>query len=300
MNRFYYFLMLLAAVFSFASCSDDDGGGSSGGGRNANRNIVTDEPAVARLEFPRLKEGNNKVIVYRTNDSRVYDADRVNFAVEWDCDKKSQRWTCYQMHQGYRGTYSRVIDGMYPFDLTNLESDDYWDEDYIWNSGFQHGHICPSYDRRFSYTANYQTFYMTNMQPQYGNFNGSTSNQSLWFRLEGQVRDWVPVSVSDTLYVCKGGTIDDEDQILTRIQNRMIVPKYFFVALLRKVSSNYQAIGFYLEHTNQSTASENLADYAVSIDELEDLTGIDFFCNLPDETENHVEQRAYLVDWGLD
>ena len=46
--------MLLAAVFSFASCSDDDGGGSQGGGRNANRNIVTDEPAVARLEFPRL------------------------------------------------------------------------------------------------------------------------------------------------------------------------------------------------------------------------------------------------------
>lgn len=300
MNKFYYLLVLLAAAFSLASCSNDDGGGSQGGGRNANRNIVTDEPAVARLEFPRLKGGNSKVIVYRVNDDRMYDKDRVNFAVEWDCDKKSQRWTCYQMHQGYSGKYSRVIDGMYPFDANHLDADDYWNRDYIWGSGFAHGHICPSADRTFSYDANYQTFYMTNMQPQYENFNGYTDNQSLWFRLEGKVRGWIPKSVGDTLYVCKGGTIDDEDNILQRLDGKMIVPKYFFVAVLLKTQTFSRAIGFYLEHTSRKTVNEDLADYAVSIDELEDLTGIDFFCNLPDDTEEHVERKAYLVDWGLD
>ena len=163
--------MLLAAVFSFASCSDDDGGGSQGGGRNANRNIVTDEPAVARLEFPRLKEGGNNIVrVYRTADDNDYDADRVNFAVEWDCDKKSQRWSCYQMHSGYSGQYSRVVDGY--LEDTRIDAADRWDRDYIYGSGFQHGHICPNADRKYSYDANYQTFYMTNMQPQYGNFNG--------------------------------------------------------------------------------------------------------------------------------
>ena len=299
MNRFYYFLILLAAAFSFASCSDDDGGGSQGGGRNANRNIVTDEPAVARLEFPRLKEGNNKVIVYRTSDNRTYDADRVNFAVEWDCDKKSQRWSCYQMHSGYTGQYSRVVDGY--LEDSRIDAAYRWEQDYIYGSGFQHGHICPNADRKYSYDANYQTFYMTNMQPQYGSFNGySGSNEGLWLRLENKVRDWTPKNTSDTLYVCKGGTIDSEDQILTRIQGKMIVPKYFFIALLLKGSSYYRAIGFYMEHKNQWATNDNLADYAMSIDELEDLTGIDFFCNLPDETENHVEQRAYLVDWGLD
>lgn len=300
MNRFYYFLMLLAAVFSFASCSDDDGGGSSGGGRNANRNIVTDEPAVARLEFPRLKDdGNNIVRVYRTTDNNDYDADRVNFAVEWDCDKKSQRWSCYQMHSGYTGQYSRVVDGY--LEDSRIDAAYRWEQDYIYGSGFQHGHICPNADRKYSYDANYQTFYMTNMQPQYGSFNGySGSNEGLWLRLENKVRDWTPINRSDTLYVCKGGTIDSEDQILTRIQGKMIVPKYFFMALLLKGSSYYRAIGFYMEHKNQWATNDNLADYAVSIDELEDLTGIDFFCNLPDETENHVEQRAYLVDWGLD
>lgn len=296
--KFYSIFMLLVLALSLTACSDDDGG-SQGSGRNANRNIVTDEPAVGRLEFPRLKGGSSKVIVYRTNDSRAYDADRVNFAVEWDSNKKSQRWTCYQMHQGYAGGYSRVLDQVYPFDLTNLDSDDYLDKDYIWGSGFHHGHICPSADRKYSYNANYQTFYMTNMQPQYGNFNGSSTNQSLWYRLEGKVRDWTPKNIGDTLYVCKGGTIDDEDQILMRVQDKMIVPKYFFVALLLKTPTYSRAIGFYLEHTNQSTVSANLADYAVSIDELEELTGIDFFCNLPDDTEDHVEKKAYLEDWSL-
>ena len=292
--------MLLAAVFSFASCSYDDGGGSQGGGRNANRNIVTDEPAVARLEFPRLKEGGNNIVrVYRTADDNDYDADRVNFAVEWDCDKKSQRWSCYQMHSGYTGQYSRVVDGY--LEDSRIDAAYRWEQDYIYGSGFQHGHICPNADRKYSYDANYQTFYMTNMQPQYGSFNGySGSNEGLWLRLENKVRDWTPKNTSDTLYVCKGGTIDSEDQILTRIQGKMIVPKYFFMALLLKRPTYYRAIGFYMEHKNQWATNDNLADYAVSIDELEDLTGIDFFCNLPDETENHVEQRAYLVDWGLD
>lgn len=299
MNRFYYFLMLLAAVFSFASCSDDDGGGSQGGGRNANRNIVTDEPAVARLEFPRLKEGNNKVIVYRTSDNRTYDADRVNFAVEWDCDKKSQRWSCYQMHRGYSGSFSRVVDGYFN-DTENLDPGDYYETDYIYRSGYEHGHICPNADRTYSNRANYQTFYMTNMQPQYVSFNGRSTNQSLWYRLENKVRGWVPKAAGDTLYVCKGGTIDSEDNILQRIGGKLIVPKYFFVAVMLKTPSYSRAIGFYLEHTSRSTANENLADYAVSIDELEELTGIDFFCNVPDNTEDHIEQKAYLVDWGLE
>ena len=178
MNKLHYLFLLLAAAITFTSCSNDDdggtnddGGGTSQEGPNVNKNIVTDEPAVARLEFPRLKEGNNKVIVYRTTDNRTYDKDRVNYAVEWDCDKKSQRWACYQMHKGYGGSYSRVVDG-YMNDTQNLSSDEYYSTDYIYRSGYEHGHICPNAERTYSYRANYLTFFMTNMQPQYHKFNG--------------------------------------------------------------------------------------------------------------------------------
>lgn len=302
------YLLLLPALlmaFSFAACSDDeDNNSQAGNGENTNRNIVTDEPAVARLEFPRLKDGNNVVIVYRTDDNRSYDSDRVNYSVEWDCDKKSQRWSCYQMHEGYNGSYSRVADGY--MNDTSLPQDSYWSEDYYYGSGYEHGHICPNADRKYSHDANYQTFYLTNMQPQYHKFNGYTSSgadrgEGLWVRMENQIRTWTPRAKTDTLYVCKGGTIDNEEQIIERIRGRLIVPKYFFMACLMKNDMGYRAIGFWAEQkSNDWRDDDPLSMYTVTIDRLEELTGIDFFCNLPDDIENSVESKVALKAWGLD
>ena len=304
MHKFYSLLALLAAAISFTCCTDDEDNGAYEGGRNDNKNTVNDEPAVARLEFPRLKEGNNKVIVYRTS-SNSYDPDGVNFAVEWDCDKKSQRWACYQMHKGYGGSYSRVVDG-YMNDTQNLSSDEYYSTDYIYRSGYEHGHICPNADRTYSYRANYQTFYMTNMQPQYHKFNGFTNKGSdqgegLWVRMENWLRDITPSNTTDTLYVCKGGTIDDDENIIERLQGRLIVPRYFFVALLMKNSMGYKAIGLWFEQKeNEWRDSEPLSNFAVTIDRLEELTGIDFFCNLPDDIENDRESTMAINTWALD
>ena len=304
-NKLYYLLLLLLSATAFSSCSndDDEGDGSGESGPNANMNIVTNEPAVARLEFPKLKDdGNSVVIVYRTS-TRSYDADRVNYAVEWDCDKKSQRWSCYQMHQGYTGSYSRVVDGY--MNDPSLEDGDYWNTDYIYGSGYEHGHICPNADRKYSYMANYQTFYMTNMQPQYHKFNGYTNSggdkgEGLWVRMENKIRDWTPSASSDTLYVCKGGTIDNESQIIERIKGKLIVPRYFFMACLMKNSMGYRALGFWAEQqSNEWHDDEPLSDYVVTIDELEKLTGIDFFCNLPDNIEKEVESKVALKAWGL-
>lgn len=303
-NRLYYIFTILLTALSFAACTDeDDDLGASGSGENANRNIVTDEPAVARLEFPRLKGGDNVVIVYRTTDSKSYDSDRVNFAVEWDCGKKSQRWSCYQMHSGYTGSYSRVVNGY--MNDTSLDSGTYWSEDYYYGSGYEHGHICPNADRKYSYQANYQTFYLTNMQPQYHKFNGYTDSGSdkgegLWVRMEEQVRSWTPRSKTDTLYVCKGGTIDSEENIIERIEGKLIVPRYFFMALLMKNEQGYRAIAFWAEQkADEWRDDEPLSNYVITIDELEKNTGIDFFCNLPDDIEDYVENHYALKAWGL-
>ena len=303
-NRLYSLLLLALSAFSLAACSDDEDGGGLQGGPNANMNVATTDPAVLRLEFPRLKGGDSKVIIYRTG-SRKYDQDRVNYAVEWDCAKKSQRWSCYQMHQGYTGDYKRVTNNLYYNDTKNLASGEYYSTDYIKKSGYDHGHICPNADRQYSYDANYQTFYMTNMQPQYRKFNGyddtgSDQGEGLWVRMEEQVREWVPRKQTDTLYVCKGGTIDNEDQIIERLQGKLIVPRYFFMAVLLKNEMGYRAVGFWAEQKKDAWRDdEPLSAYAVSIDELERLTGIDFFCNLPDNIENSVEDHYVPNVWGL-
>lgn len=304
MTKFHYLLLLFLSIFVVA-CDDNEENQDANTTKvqNINKNIVKDEAAVSRLEFPKLKGGRSIVIVYRTNDYSKYDNDRVNYAVEWDCDKKSQRWSCYQMHKGYTGSYSRVVDGY--LNDPSLNKDDYWETDYIYGSGYEHGHICPNADRKYSYMANYQTFYMTNMQPQYHKFNGYTSSgadkgEGLWVRMEGKVRDWTPASTNDTLYVCKGGTIDNEDQIIGRINGKLIIPKYFFMACLMKNSMGYRAIGFWAEQqSNEWHDDEPLSTYVVTIDKLEELTGIDFFCNLPDNIENEVESKVALKAWGL-
>ena len=89
--------------------------------------------------------------------------------------------------------------------------------------------------------------------------------------------------------MCKGGTIDDESNIIERIKDKLIVPKYFYMAILYKNADGYKAIAFWAENINVDHSGDDLKNYVVSIDKLEDLTGIDFFCNLPDDEERQVE-----------
>ncbi|MCF0196565.1 MAG: DNA/RNA non-specific endonuclease, partial [Bacteroidaceae bacterium] len=104
----------------------------------------------------------------------------------------------------------------------------------------------------------------------------------------------------DTLYVVKGGTIRD-DQLL-EVKKGLPVPKYFFMALLCKnkqtSQGGYKAVGFWIEH-NTTSKGNNFSQYAMSIDALEERTGIDFFCNLPDDIENKVESNYVPAVWGF-
>ena len=85
----------------------------------------------------------------------------------------------------------------------------------------------------------------------------------------------------------------------------MVVPKYYFIALLKVKNNVYSAVAFWVKHDSygydfdhQAPASV-VAEHAVSVDELEELTGIDFFHNLPDAVESTVESGFVAANWGL-
>ena len=84
-------------------------------------------------------------------------------------------------------------------------------------------------------------------------------------------------------------------------ENELIVPKYFYMALLHynKATDTYHAIAFWTLHQDESDTNKNYGDYAISIDELEKRTGIDFFCNLPDVVEKEVEAEVDLDFWNI-
>lgn len=307
MKQIKIYLFALLAVLSMAACgSSDDGDGNGSNEINTNKNEVTTDKTVTRLEFPKLKGGNSIIRVYRDGNSKQYDPDNVNYSVEWDCDKKSQRWSCYIITKNNRAKNTdryKSESNQYPND-PELAASNRWEKDYIYRSGFDHGHICNSQDRLYSFNANYQTFFLTNMQPQYSVFNGSHPDhkyKGLWIKMENYLNGF-KLNDTDTMYVCKGGTIDKEENILMRIQNKLIVPKYFFVAVLvkkmNKGQAYYKSIGMWFPHTNVYHGDDKLSDYTMSIKDLEAKTGIDFFCNLPDDIERDVESKKILSDWG--
>ena len=320
---------LLAAALLLAACGDDGDdvivtpAEKPTGTAALNTNKNTSGPAEARyrLEFPQLKGGNNIVVVHKAIMNKNTKAVDVNYSIEWSPSINAQRWSCYQLYSSINynssdnvSRYNASNDGslsatcQYPNDTDLSPTYQMTADPYKYN-GFDHGHICPSADRLRTTEANYQTFFITNMQPQYSNFNGSNSSGSInerspWYRLESIIRTWASAAMSDTLYVVKGGTIDKSEYILQYLtdkingENRIPVPKYFFVALLSRKGAQYKAVGFWMEHLSNYTEKKSLSFYAKSIDELERLTGIDFFCNLPDETENVVEKGYVASEWG--
>lgn len=307
MKQIKIYLFALLAVLSMAACGSSDNGDGNGSNEiNTNKNEVTTDKAVTRLEFPKLKGGNSIIRVYRDGNNKQYDPDNVNYSVEWDCDKKSQRWSCYIITKNNRAKNTnryKSESNQYPND-PELAASNRWEKDYIYSSGFDHGHICPSNDRVYSFNANFQTFYLTNMQPQYSVFNGTHKDHlysGIWIKMENYLNSY-KLDYKDTMYVCKGGTIDKEEHILKRIQGKLIVPKYFFVAVLVKKMVNgqayYKSIGMWFPHTNVYHGDDKLSDYTMSIKDLEAKTGIDFFCNLPDDIERDVESKKILSDWG--
>lgn len=295
--RHLHLLLTLLAVLALVSCGSDDDNEFTTDGSKKSKNVnanPTTRPEYARLEMPHIKNNStNLVVVHSTYEYGV------NYILEWDCQKKSQRWSCYTLDRSNSPKnvsryYAGSGESQYPWDPDIPKAYTFADDPYR-GSGYDHGHICPSYDRLNSKEANIQTFYMSNMQPQRNKFNAG-----LWLKMENIVSGtWNLNSFRDTLYICKGGTIDNPDQILLTTTKGMIVPKYFFMAILCKNSQGYKAISFWVEHKNEDRSNDNLINYVVSIDELEHLTGIDFFCNLPDDEEEKVEKVVYPSAWGL-
>ena len=145
------------------------------------------------------------------------------------------------------------------------------------NSGYDRGHLAPAGDMAWSVTAMSESFYMSNMSPQVPSFN-----RGIWKRLEDQVRDWA--IENEEIYVVTGPIL--EDNLPTIGKNKVAVPNYFYKVILDYKEPELKGIGFVLP--NQSS-NHPLESYAVTIDSVEILTGIDFFPALPDSLENVIE-----------
>ena len=266
--------------------------------------------AMHGLEIPSFKTDNmDALIVHSLPDGRL------NYCVGYNTRLKANCWTAFKWFDGFSSNnnawnrnrwrqgetfngYGGTGDPFQPDpvlpEAIRTELDDYL------GSGYQRGHLLGSADRLNSKEANGQTFYLSNIHPQLGGFNG----QGIWLNLESFIRNsYDTSSFRDTLYVVKGGTISEGNYDMVGVDSNLVCPKYFYMAVLSfakkyaKYNGGYSAIAFWMEH--KANLDGVSSEYAITIDELENRTGIDFFCNLPDDIENAVENHFYLADWKL-
>jgi len=154
-------------------------------------------------------------------------------------------------------------------------------------SGYDRGHLVPAADMAFNEQAMSETFFMSNMSPQKRNFNGG-----IWRELEETTRDWA--KKYKHLYVVTGPILTQ--QKLDKVgHNEVTVPSSYFKVLLDVTGPELKGIGFILEN---EVSDEPLATYATTIDEVESLTGIDFFPELlSEEKEANLEGKVEVDRW---
>lgn len=153
--------------------------------------------------------------------------------------------------------------------------------------GYDRGHLAPAADMGWSATAITQSFYYSNMSPQVPRFN-----RGIWKKLESKVRDWA--IDFGTVYVVTGPVLTKG--LPTIGPDQVAVPDYFYKVILEYGVTGIKGIGFVLPNAGSKKA---LRDYAVSIDAVEQITGIDFYAALNDEQEAVIERTVCLDCWHL-
>lgn len=155
------------------------------------------------------------------------------------------------------------------------------------NSGYDRGHLCPAGDRKYSQSAHDETFLTSNISPQRNDFNAG-----IWNRLEQKTRYWA--SKYDGVFVVTGGVL--KGQMKTIGDEKVAVPNQFYKILIDTNSGKVKMIAFLIPHEN---SKEPLYKFVVSVDEIEALTGIDFFHGLEDTLENKLEAASDYKDWSF-
>lgn len=154
-------------------------------------------------------------------------------------------------------------------------------------SGYDRGHLCPAGDRKYSQSAHDETFLTSNISPQEHSFNAG-----VWNTLEQKVRYWA--SKYNGVFVVTGGVL--KGNMKTIGDEEVSVPNQFYKVLIDNNTGKTKMIAFLMPHKD---SNEPLYKFVVSVDEIEELTGIDFFSELENGLENKLEASSSYKAWSF-
>ena len=235
---------------------------------------------------PLHTDGKTKLeIPARLKDVPELILQRKSYTVSYNRDLKIPNWVAWELTPEKLIERESRTDKFLP-DPDLPEAEAVTTDDYK-GSGMDRGHLCPAGDNRWHWKAMLESFYMTNICPQDHNLNRGD-----WKELEEKCRRWA--QKEGKIYIVCGPILYKQKHRTIGRQHKVTVPEAFFKVVLCADSRPPRAIGFIYKNTS---GNRPLDSYVNSVDEVERITGIDFFPALPDKIERKVEAEYDLKAW---
>ena len=251
---------------------------------NAQETATTEHPVTIKRD--KAKVNNSQQVSQDLEVPAYSDHDiilkRLAYITSYDKTNKIPKWVAWHLTSDHTSGDQRrlsnfIVDDEVPFPRAELV-------DYK-GSGYDRGHMCPAGDNKWGFEPMKESFYLTNICPQDNNLNCGD-----WNELEIACRD--RANKYGDIYIV-AGPILYKGKHKTIGPNKVTVPEAFFKVVLC-MNGTPKAIGFI--YKNQPCNNPQ-SSYVNSIDQVERITGFDFFPNLPDEIEEIVESKANLSEW---
>ena len=289
-------LIYICAILFLYACDENTNSGSGGtslGNKNANDRSMG--KYATRIEVPSIEKAD----IFISHTTTVAGKENVTYSIAHNAERKHCRWTAFTFDPSNRSInwkrdwWDDTEWGGDPFQPNpELPKNYVMTKDEINRNGFVRGHVVASYDRVYSKNANEQTFFYSNISPMYSSFNtGAWNDCELTVQKLGRNSGFC-----DTLYVVKGATIREGEYRSVKSDWSSVecptVPNYYFMALLCLKNNTYKSIGLLFKHEKGYSRTT-----VCTIDQLESFTGIDFYCNIPDNVEKAVEKHTEPSLW---
>jgi endonuclease G len=219
------------------------------------------------------------------------------YALSYNNSTGTPNWVSWQLSRKWLGRARRsdafAPDRSLPAGFVVVRPNDYR------AGGFDRGHLCPAADRSVSSEDSDATFLMTNMAPQAPDLNRGT-----WEKLEGYCRDQVRERDRD-LYIVAGPSgrggfgSDGYRTFLPDSRGRVVIPGKLWKVVLsvpagttdpKKLTAAEVQV-FAVIMPNLQGLDHDWRTYAVSVRDVEELTGYTFFDKLPSDLAAQLQTR---------
>jgi endonuclease G len=306
-DKFGKLMLMLALMATVVACTGHKGGETAevADSQEANGFYATGNAARAEASETGVADASTtgrqaKTVVMYEMPAKLTDRPeqilkRKGYITSYNSRTKTPNWVAWHLTKAHTyGSHQRNQE-VFAED-ESVKAPRATDNDY-YNSRYDRGHMCPAGDNKWDKEAMTQSFLFTNVCPQ-----NHGLNKYEWNDLEILCRDWArkygavdivcgPLYSSEGERFRVGNSTPSQQKTIGR--NKVWVPDAFFKVVLCR-QGRPKAIGFVYRNEGKKQLME---DAVCSVDEVEAMTGIDFFPSLDDVTERRVEVYASLLEW---